>query len=72
MTSKSKYKILEPKKVRTIPVVIGALATVSTNITNNIKQISPNLQFNHIQKTPLLGRAHILRNFLTLRKDLDP
>ena len=60
------------KKIRTIPVIVGALGTVSTTIRENIKQISPNIQFDTIQKTTLLGTAHIIRNFLTPRKDLDP
>ena len=48
------------------------LGTVSTNITNNLRQISPNLNFNHIQKTTPIGTAHILQNFVTPHKDLDP
>ena len=54
------------KKVRTIPVIVGALGTVSTNITKNIEQISPNLNLKHIQKTTLIVTADILQNFLTL------
>ena len=64
-------KCWDLKKIRTIPVVIGALGTVSQRIEDNLKQISPNLHFDTIQKTAVLGTAHILRNFLT-RKDLDP
>ena len=54
-------------KVRTIPVVIGALGTVCMDIDDHIKVISPRIDFNTIQKTALLGTAHILRNFLTPR-----
>ena len=58
------------KKIRTIPVVIGALGTVSRRLKENLKQISPLIHFNTVQKTTLLGTAHILRNFLT-HKDLS-
>ena len=51
--------------VRTIPVVIGALGTVYGGITEYIKTISPKIDFRVLQKTALLGTAHILRNFLT-------
>ena len=53
------------KKIRTIPIVIGALGTVCKNISKRIETISPNAEFKIIQKTALLGSAHILRNFLT-------
>merc|ERR1712177_87590 len=32
-------------KVRTVPIVIGALGTVSTQILENLKLILPNIQF---------------------------
>jgi hypothetical protein len=51
--------------VRTIPIVIGALGTVCNGIGGYIKDISQNIEFQIIQKTALLGTAHILRNFLT-------
>ena len=53
------------KKVRTIPVVIGALGAVCNGITEYLKAISKNLIFDVIQRTALLGTAHILCNFLT-------
>ena len=58
------------KKVRTIPVVMGALGTVSKGIIEYLKAISKNLLFDVIQRTALLGTAHILRNFLTPFKNL--
>ena len=58
------------KKVRTIPVVVGALGAVCNGITEYLKAISKNLIFDVIQRTALLGTAHILRNFLTPFKNL--
>ena len=67
-----KYKDLEIeiqkcwnlKKISTIPVIVGALGTVSKGIENHLNNLSPNAEFKVIQKTALLGTAHILRNFL--------
>ena len=69
----SKYRDLEIeiqkcwdlKTVRTIPIVIGALGTVTRGIKEYLKIISPNIKFSTAQQTALLGTAHILRNFLT-------
>ena len=69
----SKYRDLEIeiqkcwdlKTVRTIPIVIGALGTVTRGIKDYLKIVSPNTKFSIAQQTALLGTAHILRNFLT-------
>ena len=53
------------KKVRTIPIVIGALGSVTMGIVGYMESISKNLNFDVIQRTALMGSAHILRNFLT-------
>ena len=60
------------RKVRTIPIVIGALGTVSTGIQEYLKLLSKNIKFNIVQKTALLGTAHILRNFLTPLDNINP
>ena len=60
------------RKVRTIPIVIGALGSVTTGIEDYLKTVSPNIQFNMVQKIALLGTAHIIRNFLTPLKNLNP
>ena len=52
-------------KVRTIPIVVGALGTACKGIMGYLKDVSPNIEFRVVQKTALLGTAHILRNFLT-------
>ena len=53
------------KEVKTVPVVCGALGTVGNSITKYLNMISTHIQFRVIQKTALLGTAHILRNVLT-------
>ena len=53
------------KKVRTVPVVMGALGSVTKGITGYLESISENINFDIIQRTALIGTAHILRNFLT-------
>ena len=53
------------KKIRTIPVVIGALGSVTLGMHGYLENISKNLNFDIIQRTALMGSAHILRNFLT-------
>ena len=52
------------KKVDTIPIIIGALGTVCDNLKVNLMAISANAKVSTIQKTALLGTAHILRTFL--------
>ena len=54
-------------KISTIPVIVGALGTTCVSISEYIKSISPNIEFRIIQKTALLGTAHILRSFLKPR-----
>ena len=56
-------------KIRTIPVIVGALGTVCKGLENSLKLISPKIEYKIIQKTALLGTAHILRNFLTPNED---
>ena len=47
------------QKVRTIPVVIGALGTVSKGLTEYMKELVPNISMCTVQKTTLLVTAHI-------------
>ena len=69
----TKYRYLEIeiqkcwnlKKVRTIPIVIGALGSTCLGIVGYLETISKNLKFDVIQRTAIMGSAHILRNFLT-------
>ena len=60
------------KEVRTIPIVVGALGTVSKGFTTFARDLAPNISTHTIQKTTMLGTAHILRNFLTPLKNSTP
>ena len=59
------------KKIETVPIVIGALGTVCTGHHKYLKKVSPKTNFGIIQKTALLGTAHILRNFLGKSSNTD-
>ena len=62
-------KCWELKRIQTIPIVVGALGSVTESIGTYLEKVSKNISFNIIQRTALLGTAHILRNFLTPYKD---
>uniref|UniRef100_A0A1X7TZN1 Uncharacterized protein n=1 Tax=Amphimedon queenslandica TaxID=400682 RepID=A0A1X7TZN1_AMPQE len=53
------------KKVKVIPVIVGALGAVSRNIKEWFKRIGIFVRIEHIQKTALLGTANIIRRTLT-------
>ena len=54
------------KKVKTIPIIIGALGSVSTGHQKFLTEISPKIEFKVVQKTALLGTANILRHVLSM------
>ena len=68
-----KYKQLEIEiqrcwnlqRVQTIPIIIGALGTVTKSIEKYIETISPNINFSILQKTALIGTQNIIRNVLS-------
>ena len=70
----SKYKDLEIEiermwglKCKTIPVVIGALGVIKKGISKEIGKIPGNINITELQKTVLLGTAHILRRILRVK-----
>ena len=54
------------KNIMTVPVVVGALGTVSTDHTRYLNLLSKNIDVNVVQKTALLGTANIIRSVLSM------
>jgi hypothetical protein len=53
-------------KTRVIPVIIiGATGTVSESLRKHVSSIAGNHEVKELQKTAILGTAHILRKVLT-------
>jgi hypothetical protein len=51
-------------KTRVIPVIIGATGTISKSFRKYVSTVLGNHEFKEIQKTVILGTAHILRKVL--------
>jgi hypothetical protein len=47
-------------KARVIPVIIGATGTISKSFRNYVRSIPGNREVRELQKTAILGTAHIL------------
>ena len=52
-------------KTRVIPVIIGATGTISKSFRKYVSNIPGNHEVKELQKTGILGTAHILRKVLT-------
>jgi len=52
-------------KTNVIPVIIGATATILKSFRKYMSNIPGNHKVNELQKTAILGTAHILRKVLT-------
>ena len=52
-------------KTREIPVIIGVTRTISKSFRKYISNIPGNHEVKELQKTAILGTAHILRKVLT-------
>lgn len=70
----TKYKNLETSEIKktwgmktTVPVIIGALGLVKKGTQNYNGKISGNIRITELQKTVLLGTAHILRRTLSIK-----
>jgi len=50
---------------RVIPVIIGATGTISKSFRNYLSDMPGNYDVKELQKTAILGTAHILRKMLT-------
>jgi len=67
-----KYKDLTIKlqrmwnvKTKVIPVIIGGTGTISKSFRKYMSNIPGNCEVKELQKTAILGTAHILRKVLT-------
>jgi hypothetical protein len=52
-------------KIRVIPVIIGATGTISKSFRKYVSNITGTHEVRELQKTAILGTAHILRKVLT-------
>jgi hypothetical protein len=48
-------------KTRVIPVITGATGTISTSLRKYVSIVLGNREVKELQKTAMLGTAHILR-----------
>ena len=59
-------RVWQLRKVNVIPIVVGALGTVTPKFQGYLDTVSCKLKVSNIQKTALLGSAHILRKVLEI------
>jgi len=67
---KYKHHIIEIQRIwnvktKVIPVIIGATGTISKSFRKYMSNIPGNYKVKELQKTSILGTAHILRKVLT-------
>ena len=53
------------KKVFVIPIVVGALETVTSKFEKYIESLGIEIRIEHVQKSALLGAAKIIRKVLS-------
>ena len=58
------------KKVEVIPVIIGATGIVDKNIKKYVERIPGCHNIYSLQRSAILGTAHILRKVLSIKPDL--
>ena len=51
-------------KTKVLPVIIGAIGTISKTFRKYVSNISGNHEVKELQETAILGTAHILRKVL--------
>ena len=58
-------RLWQMKKVTVIPIVVGALRTISTTTEKYIESYRIEIRIEHVQKSALLGTARIIRKVLS-------
>ena len=56
--------IIRNVKTKVIPIIIGATGTISKSFRKYVSNIPGNHEVKELQKTAILGTAHILRKVL--------
>ena len=58
-------RLWQMKKVVVIPIVVGALGTITTKFEKSIESLGTEIRIEHIQKSALLGTTRIIRKVLS-------
>ena len=58
-------RLWQMKKVVGIPIVVGALGTITTKFEKYIESLGIEIRIEHVQKSALLGTARIIRKVLS-------
>ena len=58
-------RLWQMKKVAVIPIVVGALGTITTKSEKYIESVGVEIRIEHVQKSALLGTARIIRKVLS-------
>ena len=58
-------RLWQMKKVFVIPIVVGALGTITTDFEKYIKSLGIEIRIDHVQKSALLVTARIIRKVLS-------
>ena len=58
-------RLWQMKKVVVIPIVVGALGTITTKFEKYIESIGIEIRIEHVQKSALLETARIIREVLS-------
>ena len=58
-------RLWQIKKVVVIPIVVGALRTITTKFEKYIESLGIEVKIEHVQKSALLGTATIIRKVLS-------
>ena len=58
-------RLWQMKKVVMIPIVVGALGTITTKFEKYFKSLGIDIRIEHVQKSALLGTARIIRKVLS-------